>query len=507
MAQQRHDEYSGFRGSGVRLTEPLLPSMESHKSDLELPRLYAIHLFDKAHATMLTEEKLIPVADGVAILRALREMEQEGAENVRLAVGGGMHSGEQYLIRKLSEAIGGRVHLGRSSGDLGKVSTYIYIRDHLLQVLQALNHFQGVLIEFAQRHLETVMPGYTHGQHAQPTTLGHQILAWVRTLERDFDRLFLAFQHANCSPAGAAILTGSDFPLNRARVAEFLGFHAVERNTLDAILSYDVFFETLSALSIIYMNLARWSEDLMLWSTSEFGLVEIPDRFCGTSSIMPQKKNVYLTQWIKGAAANAVGGLMTAMLVDKAPTGLPILEHQYSRSAMTDSFNNLLRDLELMADMVPDLKVNKDLMEERAGAYWAQATDVAGMLVREKGLPWRTAHQVVGILVHLSYSRNIRPREVTPELLDEASLTYTGQPAGISAEQLRAALDPVASVARRTLYGGPGPTEVRARMAEYEAAHRHNVQATEQALAKVRSGLAELERAMDALIAAAPPAA
>jgi argininosuccinate lyase len=503
VLQQIAEEYQGFRQPGIRLSEPLVPSIASHRSELLLARLYAIHLFDKAHITMLTEEGLISLEHGVANLRALREMEAQGVEKVRLEVGGGMHSGEQYLIRKLGEDVGGRIHLGRSSGDLGAVSTRIYIRDNLLATMEAVNRLRRVLIDLAQKHIETVMPGYTHGQHAQPTTLGHYLLSWVSALERDFDRLHLVFEHTNQSPAGAAIMTGADFALNRERVAEFLGFAGVERNTIDAILAYDSLFEAASALAILYMNLARWADDFMLWSTSEFGMIDVPDRYCGTSSIMMQKKNVYLTQWIKGAASDAVGGLMTTLMVDKAPTGLPIIEHQYSRDAVTRTFDNLKRDLGLLAEMLPDLQVNEALMLERAGAYWAQATDVAGMLVREYDLAWRTAHQIVGILVRLSYERGIPPKEVTPELLDEASVLYMGKPIGVTAEQLASALDPAACVERRTLYGGPAPSAVKARLPEYEEALSGDERVVSEAQAQVQRGLAKLEQAIDALIARA----
>jgi argininosuccinate lyase len=503
MLKQNHKNYRGFREPGIRLMEPLHPEVVSHRSEKEKPRLYAIHLFDKAHTAMLTEEGLIPTEVGVSILRALREMEREGVEKVRLETGGGMHSGEKYLIQLLGEEVGGRIHLGRSSGDLGEVSTRIYTRDRLLEVLEAINDFRAVLIDIAKEHIDVVMPGYTHGQHAQPTTYGHQLLSWASVLERDAERFEAAFKRTNISPAGAAIMTGSDFPINRQRVATFLGFNGVEKNTIDAILSYDDLFEIAAILAILYMNLDRWSEDLMLWSSSELNFIDIPDRYCGTSSIMMQKKNVYLTQWVKGAAAEATGGLVTTLMADKAPTGLPILEHQYSRAAITRTFQNLLRDLRLLAEMMPEIKVNREGMLKSAGDHWAQAADVAGMLVREKGLPWRSAHQIVGILVRLSYERGLKPRQIRPELLDEASTIYMGEGLNLDEGKLLEALDPSLSVRRRTLYGGPAPVQVQERMPEYEQRLSEDRQDVMQMKKLVEDGLSELEISIDRIIGSA----
>ena len=160
-------------------------------------------------------------------------------EKAQASGGGGMHSGEPYLIRKLTEEVGGRIHLGRSSGDLGEVGKRIFFRDQLLDLIDTVVNFRETLIKTATANLDTIMPGYTHAQHAQPTTWGHMILSWVSVLERDTERLFLTFSHANRSPAGAAILTGSDFPLNRQRVGDLLGFASVEKNTYDAILCHD----------------------------------------------------------------------------------------------------------------------------------------------------------------------------------------------------------------------------------------------------------------------------
>ncbi len=504
MRQQKHEQYRGYRTAGIRMTEEIAPSLLAYRGGRVTWRLYAVHAFDKAHVTMLTEEGLIPREDGIVMLKALREMEAEGVDEVRERVSGGIHSGEQYLIRKLGEQIGGRMHLARSSGDLDEVSIRLPMRDLLLQVMDKVCQFRRVLIDLARQHVDTVMAGYTHAQHAQPSTWGHFLLSWVAVLERDCERLYLAFQHANRSAAGAAIMTGSDFPINRQRVAELLGCDSVEKNTWDAILSHDGLLETQASLAILHSSLARWSEDLMLFSTAEYGLIEFPDRFCGSSSIMPQKKNVNATQEIKGAAAESVGALMTNFLVQKAPTGVPIMELEIPWIAYQNSARTILRDLDWMIEFMPALKVNKEFMARRAGEYWAQASDLVGALVREKGLPWRTAHQIVGILVRHSIEQGVKPRDVTPQMVDEAAIEYFDQPVELSNEALQVALDPAACVSRRTLYGGPAPSEVARRLPKYEQILADDLARVRAAQTRIKDAAAELERVIDQLVAECP---
>lgn len=501
MKKQNSREYRGYRNAGIRLREELVPSLALQKERTE-PYLYAFHMFDKAHMVMLAEEGLIPRGAVRQLLARLREMEKEDITKARLEIGGGMHSGEQFLIRSLGEDVGGLFHLGRSSGDLWEVGFRIFARDSLLRLLADIFKLRGTLISLGLEHAGTVMPGYSHGQHAQPTTWGHMLLSWASALERDSERLLLAFRHTNRSPAGAAILTGSDFPLNRSRVAQLLGFGDVEKNTFDAIMSHDLKMEITSALSVLYMNLARFSDDLMLFNTAEYNYIDFPDRFCGTSSIMMQKKNPYAPQYIKGAAAETAGGLMTSLLVEKDPTSFPIMDRDSTYKAVERTFSTLARDLGWMNEFMPALTVNADRMREQAGAHWAQATDVAGALVREHGLPWRSAHQIIGIVVRLTEDRGIRPSDVTPALIDEAAIEYMDRPVGLAPASLEQALDPVAVVNRREIFGGPAPSETQARVSDY----RSVLEQDEQALARLRANLAEgaeaLETAIDELLKA-----
>lgn len=501
MLKQSQESFRGFRTAGIRLSEELLPDVLEHNTERVLVSLYAVHQFDKAHLVMLAEESLIPPVDAAAMLRELRGTERDDFRQARLESGGGMHSAEYLLIRRLGEEVGGRIHLGRSSGDLGAVSTHLVMRDKLLNTLEELVKVRKAVVEAAKPHLDTVMPGYTHGQSAQPITLGHQLAAWGYVLERDFERAIQAFDRINVSPAGAAIMTGSDFPLNRERTSSLLGFSKPASNTLDAILSHDKLLDAFCVLAVLNTDLARWADDLMLWSTSEFDMVSVPDRFCGTSSIMMQKKNPYAPQYMKGLGAVSLGGLVTAFAVEKGPTGMPIVDRQYSTDALWKLFDDTQRDLRWLTQLFPALEWNVDLMAQRSGQFWAQATDIAGALVREKGMPWRTAHQIVGILVRFGYERGIEPKDVTLELLDEAAVAYMGEPVNLEKDVLDRALDPRHFIETRPIYGGPAPKEVDRQLEDCMA----NIQADEKQLSDRRSMVSdaarELETAIDQILA------
>lgn len=502
MRKQKSEEYKGYRMAGIRLTEHMLPGMTSLASaEEESPMFFAYQIADKAHLVMLTEQNMIPRQDGAKMLMHLRDMEQEGVEKVRTEVGGGLHSGEQSLIRKLGEEVGGRLHLARSSVDLSEVGIRIKLRDYWLKVMEGVNEFRDALLKMAAKHVNTVMPGYTQLQHAQPITLAHYLIAQASSLQRDFDRLQGAYGRINMSPAGSEVLVGSNFPVNRRRLAELMGFDGIIRNGLDGPIAHDYFLEALSGLAILYSNLARWADDMELWSSNEFSMIDLPDRFCGTSSCMPQKKNPYCFENTKGGASNTIGALVSAFFADKGPTGLPILEHFFARKELFASLEYVIRDLKWLAMIVPEIKANRDLMRERAGSFWAQATDVANAIVREKGLPWRTAHQIVGILVRFSYERGIKPVDIDSKLLDEAAIEYMGEPVVLSENKLRKALDAVEFVKGRKLYGGTAHEESLAQITELRDQVKLDKKTVTRMHGRLKTASERLEKAIDAILA------
>jgi argininosuccinate lyase len=432
-------------------------------------------------------------------------MESEGVARVRSEVGGGLHSGEHYLIRLLGEEIGGQFHLARSSGDLSAVAINVLQRERLLAIMRNINLLRRVLIGLARNHTDTILPGYSFGQQAQPMTLGHLWLSWAATLARDFERHHGAYVRVNYSPAGAAIMVGSNFLVNRERTAELLGFDAVHENCADAILELnaDDSLEAPAVIAVLYHSLAKWADDLIQWSTTEYNFVDIPDRYCNTSSIMMQKKNVIGPAEVKGASAEALGCFVTSYHALKGTTGLPVTERYYALEMLWKVADSAARDLGWFCDLLPVLTINKEHMREQAWRHWATATDLAGALVTRRNLSWRTAHQIVGILVRLCEERRLGPADVTPALLDEAAIAYHGIAAGLDQDAIREALDPERFIASRTVRGGPARAESLRQATLFETA----LAADERTVAGIDARLADaarkLEAAVDAIIAAA----
>jgi argininosuccinate lyase len=494
-------DYRGFRTAGARLTEEPLAHLDFHRSNLLGESVHAIHAFDKAHALMLTEEGILPRETGVAMLKAFCEMEQRGVEAARAEADGGMHSGEHYLTKTLGEEIGGRLHLGRSSGDLIEVARRITFRGHVQRMLAALIVLRRTLLDLADHHRETVMPGYTHGQHAQPTTFAHWLTMFEEVFTRDTQRLFSFHQRLNRSPAGAAIMTGSDFALNRQRVSDLLGFDSPLSHTMDAILSHDLEMEYAGVLAVLAQNVGRLADDLFTWSTMEFDMVELPDRYCGTSSIMPQKKNPDGLEDIKAVAAQSLGIVATVMMAEKGPTGFPIMERRNSQAILWDMGRALGIRLETLSPLMRDLKVKVGRMRELAGANWAQVTDLAAALVREKGIDWRNSHQIVSVFVRRNIAAGIRPDKATSASLDEAArelgIPAPGLPAGIFSD----AMNPVAFVRRRKLLGGPAPEAISREVKTAHGKLDADARLLDGLQEQVERADAALEQAISALVA------
>jgi argininosuccinate lyase len=503
MLKQKSTEYRGFRTAGIRLNEEMLPHLSRLYGERTKPMQPAMHAFDKAHTVMLVEEGLLAREHGAAILRGIRALEGEGEAATRAKVGGGLHSGEQYLIRLLGEEVAGRFHLARSSGDLSSVGINWLEREKLLEVMKGVNALRRVLLDLVPGNTDAIMPGYSFGQHAQPLTLSHLYLSWVATLERDFDRLQGAYRRINVSAAGAAIMVGSDFKVNRARTAELLGFDAVHENCADAILELtaDDSLDMPAVLAVLYHSMAKWADDLIQWTTSEYRFVDIPDRYCGTSSIMMQKRNVIGPAEVKGASAEALGCFVTSYHALKGTTGLPITERYYALESLWRVAANCARDLGWFCELLPALVVRKQHMLEMAWKHWATATDLAGALVRDKDVPWRTAHQIVSVMIRLCEERGLGPEDVTPAILDEASMLYYEKPAGLSQATIDAMRDPVRFIAARTVQGGPAAPESQRQaklFGELLTRDQATVAGMEQRLAKAAQSL---EKAVDAVIA------
>jgi argininosuccinate lyase len=484
-----------YRKVGARLKEAADPSQIAHKvgpSERTGPLLHAYHMFDKAHAVMLTEEGLVPRADGRAILGAFREMDVLGSERLRDEGGHGLFSGEAYLIEKLGEDVGGKIHLGRSSGDLNSVSARIGIREKLLQVMESVLECRSAYLKLAEMHLETVLPTYTMMQQAQIGTFAHYLVAWALPLERDFERLSGAYDRTNRSSAGAGIGTGSDFPLNRERTADLLGFDGVCENVRDANAGRDFVIESLSAITLLMLNVAWATDTIYIFCSNEFNFVEIADRYCGSSSIMPQKKNPHSLMEVAETASQLTGALSAMMTNARSISG--------SIKSALQNFDKAAAALTLWGGIVSTLTVNKEIMRQRTLDFWALATDLAGAMVRERGLSWRTAHQVTAIVVRKALEQGKKPLEINSQFLDEAALEYMGKPLSLGDDRIRQVLDPMRAVRARSLRGGPAPTEVKRQIDNARTQLHRDTDMLAEKRRRLADAEARLEHAIDAIL-------
>lgn len=492
-----------YRKAGARLTEDA--EEIQYRTKLGDPeqqmREYKIyHMFDKAHVVMLAEQAFLERSAAVEILKALRRMESIGLEEARAGTAAGEHSGEAWLITELGEEIGGRIHAGRSSGDFMAVTGRIFIRDFLIKLMRASLKLRSCLIDIAANNIDTVMPASTWSQHAQPTTLAHYVMSWEAALENDFVRLKQLYERVNVSPAGAGIMTGSRYPIDRERTADLLGFDGVIVNTRYAVLGFDGWLgvpaESYTAPSLMMMNVSGIASELYLWSTTEFSYVELADRYCGTSSIMPQKKNPYTLMWIRGAAARTYGRL-AAYFYEMHDVCMG-----YTRQ-LAPALDDILEATEIMIGVLSTVSINKARMLANArDLNWICATDLADVIVADKGLPFRTAHQIVAILVRKGIERGITQTGVSAALLDEAAQEYMGTPLGLGDDRIALALDPAECAKARTLIGGPAPERVEDDIARARTRVREHEAVLVEVEGRLSAAAARLEGAIDKILVA-----
>ncbi len=418
---------------------------------------------DMAHTVMLAEQGILTSLEASSILRVLAEIEARGVDKLRIdrTKSTLFWHIEAALIEALGAHVGGKMHTGRSHNDILPTLSRLTARDRLIEVIGRLLTFRHSLLTLARQHVGTVMPGYTALQHGQPWTFGHYLSGWDYAFSRDFSRLKAAYGRTNLSPLGASALAGSSWPLDRGRTASLLGFDGVLVNSRDAGFgNKDYVAEILAAIGILMTNLSILSSDLYLWSTYEFGMVELADGFCGTSSIMPQKKNPWAVDWVRGAAGNAVGYLASCLGALKGSSSTDASMQDYPEVPLPSACTDAADYLNLISGVLDTLEVKKTRMLERARSNWTTASNLADAIVRSAGVSYRSAHGIVGKLVRESVDRGLLPRDVTGQLVDQAAVEVVGAPIGLSDDQVQEALDPTSFVESRVTQGSVKPEEV-----------------------------------------------
>ena len=377
---------------------------------------------------------------------------------------------EKRIIGALGAEVGGRLHTGRSRNDLNATTWRMALRERLLEALEALAALRRTVLLLAREHAATVMPGYTHAQHAQPITFGYWLLAAADVLARDHRRLAGALAHTDRCPLGAGALTTSGFPLDREYVAEQLGFAAPLDCAYDAVSSHDDALEATAALAILGGFLSRLATDLMAWNTAEYGFLELADRHSAVSSIMPQKKNPAALEHIRAAAAMIEGANAAALACTKnTPFGDVGDAVTAVNEPVLDAATRATRILLLMEEVLGALTLRPERMARAAAEGFGSATELADAIVRETGLSFRIAHSVVVGVVREALAAGTPADAITTADVDRAAQALLGRPLGLSARAVAEALDPAANIRARAVLGGTAPAEM-ARMLDQRAA-------------------------------------
>ena len=415
-----------------------------------------------AHATMLAETGILTQEDRDAIIAGLDEVlaEIEGGSFTFSRALEDIHMNVESRLRDKIGDAAGRLHTARSRNDQVATDFKLYVRDTIDTLVVQVNTLQLALVARAEDEAETIMPGFTHLQSAQPVTFGHHLLAYVEMLGRDAGRLLDARRRLNESPLGSAALAGTPYPIDRHMTAEKLGFDRPTANSLDAVSDRDFILETLAAASICAMHLSRFAEEMVIWSSAQFGFVRLSDKFTTGSSIMPQKRNPDAAELVRAKIGRILGALTSLMVVMK---GLPLAyskDMQEDKEVAFDALDALSLSLAAMTGMVSDLTPNRERMRASASAGFSTATDIADWLVREINIPFRDAHHITGQIVALAEQKGCGLEGLTIEDFKFIDSRIDSR--------IHKVLTVEASVAARQSYGGTAPSNVLVQAARWK---------------------------------------
>jgi len=462
----------------------------SRKDDTRLAE--AVIAINKAHVVMLIEQKIIQAQDGAKILKALTKQSANkldpNAEDVHMAV-------EEAVLTETGPETGGNLHIAKSRNDQVATAIRMQLRKELQTIMALVLDMQQSLLETAEKHVNTIILEYTHLQPAQPVTFAHYLLSHYDALGRDLQRLQSAYKRVNLSPLGAGALATTSFPINRKRTAELLGFGDVLENSIDAVGSRDFIVETIAALTLIAVNLSRIAEDLIVWSSPEFGTVELPDDFTSTSSIMPQKKNPEVLEVIRARASYALGDYVAATAALKSLPTTYNLDFQEITPKLWAATDNLSASLSIFAKLIPNVKVS-NIIEQKAAAGFVGATELANMLVRKHHVAFRTAHKIAGSLVKALIESEKTLLDATPQLLEKTAKESAGVKVTIKVEDLAECTNPRKLVETHKAQGGPSPNEVK------RALKTRNQEFTlsKNGITQIEQNLAKSQKKLDSIV-------
>lgn len=418
---------------------------------------------NKAHLLMLFKQGILDQNTVSRIAEALLEVDKLGPQNIDLDPEREDLSSciEAAIMGICTQEIGGRLHTGRSRNDIGGTVTRMFMRDRYLMTCQQILDLREYILNFAGQYTETVCTGYTCGQAAEPITVAYYFAAHLSALERDYERFSAIYKRLNQCPLGSCAMASTTFPINRAITAQYLGFDSATKNSLDGIAGRDYILEILSTLTIFMTNLSRLCQDLYVWSSFEFGLIDIDSSVAMCSSIMPQKKNPVTLEHIKAKAAHIEGGFVSALGALKNTIYTQVRD---SSIESAHSINDVLAEVEasikLLIATLDTMVVNKQRMLNEAKNNFCTVSELANTLVRDCGLSFRQAHSTVAGLVSYMLENGFKPYDIDSTMVKKFAYEIIGKEISITEEHIRHALDPVPNVFARNVEGGPAPTQV-----------------------------------------------
>ena len=442
----------GGRLGNVR--EDVAKFCSSRKDDARLAE--AVLEVNKAHVVMLMEEKIVQWSEGAKILSSLDKIDSKkldpNAEDVHMAI-------EESVIAETGPEIGGNLHIAKSRNDQVTTAIRMVLRQELQELMQLTLNMQQSLVDTASKHTQTIILEYTHLQPAQPVTFAHYLMSYTDSLGRDLERLESAYSRVNRCPLGAGALATTSFSINRKKTAALLGFDEVMENSIDAVGSRDYIVETQAALTLLAVNLSRLAEDLIIWSSPEFGTIELPDEFTSTSSIMPQKKNPEVLEVIRARASHVLGDFVAATAAIKSLPTTYNLDFQEITPKLWSSIDNLSTSLDMFAKLIPGIKVSNNV-EDKAASGFVGATELANIFVRKYNIAFRTSHKIAGAIVKSLIDSNKTLIDVTPELVQKIALDNVNIKLTAKKQDLLECTNPRKLVEMYKVLGGPSPKEV-----------------------------------------------
>jgi argininosuccinate lyase len=413
---------------------------------------------NKAHIVMLVENKILDKNEGTKILEALIKL--HGKIELSSDMEDGHMAVEEEVIKTTGQDIGGNLNLAKSRNDQVATAIRMELRDEIVDSVEIVTMLQESLLQQAKQHIETIVPGYTHLQPAQPITFAHYLVAQFDALQRSIERIEEGYKRVDLCPMGACALATSSFLINRERVANLLGFGEVLENSVDAVTSRDFLLETLANLTIMAVDVTRFVEDLEIWGTMEFGMIELPDEFAFTSSIMPQKKNPDVLEVIRSRMSLVLGNLTGSATALMSLPSTYNMDYQEVTPKLWDSLETVKDCLMMLAKIIPNLKVIKNTLEKPALTF-LMATELANMLVRNYKVPFRASHTIVGKIVKTLLRESKSFRNITPKLIAEASKQILGHSIQVKEQEIRNSTEPSLVIESYNTRGGPSPKEVK----------------------------------------------